>query len=93
MFDARHFDSHRLFRALAVRATLEIDDDVLAAVKRLAAHRRQPMGAVMSALAREALQRKSGAAAMRNGVPLLQVRAGATPATLAVVNQLRDELR
>lgn len=75
-----------------MRTTLVIDDDVLAAARGLAAQRRVPVGAVISALAREALQRTPGKASTRNGVPLLPVRPGATPATLEVVNRLRDEL-
>lgn len=75
-----------------MRTTIAIDDDVLAAAKGLAARERKSLGEVISALARQALQRPAAPAGLRNGVPLLPVQPGATPATLAQVNRLRDEL-
>jgi hypothetical protein len=75
-----------------MRTTLTIDDDVLAAARGLAERDRRPIGAVISALARQALQRPPAPASLRNGVPLLPVQPGATPATLEHVNRLRDEL-
>jgi hypothetical protein len=75
-----------------MRTTLMIDDDVMAAARGLAEREQRPVGAVISALARQALQRPAAPAGMRNGVPLLPVQAAATPATLEQVNRLRDEL-
>jgi hypothetical protein len=76
-----------------MRTTLAIDDDVLAAAKHLAERERKTVGEVISALARQGLSRSTrGAKAERNGVPLLPVRRGATPVTMELVNQLRDEL-
>ena len=76
----------------AVRTTLDIDDDVLNAVKELAAARRTTAGQVMSELARKAL-RPSGTARVRNGVPLLPRRAGSAPRpTMHLVNSLRDDV-
>jgi len=76
-----------------MRTTLAIDDDVLAAAKGLAARQHKPVGAVVSALLRQALQPQTTLGAnARNGVPLLPVRPGAMPVTLELVNQLRDEL-
>jgi hypothetical protein len=76
-----------------MRTTLTIDDDVLMAVKGLAAQEHKTIGEVISALSRKALQPSSAAGRkVRNGVPLLTVRAGSTPVTLELVNQLRDEL-
>lgn len=78
-----------------MRTTLSIDDDVLAAARGLAAREHKPIGEVISALARQALQRPAATASSRNGVPLLPSQPGAMPAappTLALVNQLRDEL-
>lgn len=75
-----------------MRTTLSIDDDVLAAAKGLAARQRRPLGEVISALARQALRPNVASGDVRNGVPLLRVRADATPVTLELVNQLRDEL-
>jgi len=76
-----------------MRTTLAIDDDVLAAAKHLAEREHKTVGEVISALARQALTRSTrGVKAERNGVPLLPVRRGATPVTMELVNQLRDEL-
>lgn len=76
-----------------MRTTLAIDDDVLAAAKHLAERQRRSVGEVISALARQGLSRGvRGPRAVRNGVPLLAVRKGATAVTLELVNQLRDEI-
>ena len=75
-----------------MRTTLSIDDDVLAATKALAARQGKPRGEVISALARQALRPQTKARKLRNGIPLLAVRAGATPVTPELVNRLRDEL-
>lgn len=75
-----------------MRTTLAIDDDILAAARHLSARQNLSMGEVISALARQGLQRASpGPASERNGVPLLPTHPGATPVTLDLVNQLRDE--
>ncbi len=75
-----------------MRTTLAIDDDVLAAAKHLAERERRSIGEVISALARQGLDKRTrGARAVRNGVPLLPTRNGGTPVTLELVNQLRDE--
>jgi hypothetical protein len=75
-----------------MRTTLAIDDDVLAAAKGMAARQRISVGAAISTLARQALQRSSptGATDLRNGIPLLPLRPDATPVTPELVNQLRD---
>lgn len=75
-----------------MRTTLTIDDDVLAAAKGLAARQNKTVGEVISALSRQALRPKSASAKVRNGVPLLAVRAGSVAVTPELVNQLRDEL-
>lgn len=75
-----------------MRTTVAIDDDVLAAAKGLAAREGKTLGEVLSALARQALQRPAAPAGFRNGVPLLPVQPGATPVTPELVNRLRDEL-
>ena len=74
-----------------VRTTLDIDDDVLMAVKEIAAANGLPAGKVLSGLARKALEPKRGGAKVRNGVPLLQRSAGAPPLTIELINQLRDD--
>jgi hypothetical protein len=77
----------------AMRTTLAIDDDVLAAAKHLAEREQKSIGEVISSLARQGLSRSARSArAVRNGVPLLPVRKGAAAATLELVNQLRDEM-
>ena len=74
-----------------MRTTLDLDDDVLQAVKELADVRALTAGQVVSELLRRALtapQSKS----VRNGVPLLPRRkAGAKRPTMKLVNALRDE--
>ncbi len=75
-----------------MRTTLAIDDDILAAAKHLAEREQKSLGEVISALARQGLERSQrGAKAIRNGVPLLPTRKGTTPVTMELVNQLRDE--
>jgi len=75
-----------------MRTTLSIDDDVLAAAKELAATEQKTVGEVISALARNALRPSISNRKTRNGVPLLQVRAGAPRVTSELVHQLREEL-
>ena len=75
-----------------MRTTLAIDDDILAAAKHLAERESKSMGEVISALARQGLNKSSRAVRpVRNGVPLLPTRKGAKAVTLGLVNQLRDE--
>ena len=79
-----------------MRTTLFIDDDVLAAAKVLARQRKQPIGSVISDLAREGLaqaNRKNQATpkAQRNGLALLPRRADGSPVDLELVNSLRED--
>ena len=55
----------------AVRTTLDIDDDVLQAVKELGAHAEEDGGQILSELARKALAPAPQPYAVRNGVPVL----------------------
>lgn len=73
-----------------MRTTIAIDDDVLLAAKALAEQQRRSLGQVVSDLARRSL-RQPQVSGERNGVPLLPIRDGARPVTLAIVNALRDE--
>jgi hypothetical protein len=59
-----------------MRTTLDIDDDILAAAKELAAARNSTAGQVLSGLARQALTQAPSdeAPEVRNGVPLLPHR-------------------
>jgi hypothetical protein len=74
-----------------VRTTLEIDDDVLEAMKKIATERKTSVGRVLSDLARQAIASDDGVR-VRNGVPLLPRRPkGSPPLTIEMVNRLRDE--
>jgi hypothetical protein len=75
-----------------MRTTVAIDDDVLAAAKELAAKEHKSLGEVLSSLARQALMPQKAGGKKRNGIPLLTTRSDASPVTLGLVNQLRDEL-
>lgn len=72
-----------------MRTTLDVDDDVLQAVKELAAFRGTTAGRVLSDLARKGLE-PAGRPRVRNGVPLLPARTGAPRLTMKRVNELRD---
>ena len=73
-----------------MRTTLDIDQDVLGIAKELANQKKQTAGQVLSDLARQALTQKE-APKMRNGIPLLTPKPGATLLTLEEINRLRDE--
>ena len=76
---------------LAMRTTLDIDEDVLAAAKELADLRGSTAGKVLSELARKGLA-PNRPSKLRNGVPVLPPRREGTPRpTMQLVNRLRDE--
>jgi hypothetical protein len=77
--------------AALMRTNLEIDDDVLAAAKKLARAEHQSLGKIISGLARTALRRAPSRYRLRNGVPLLPVRPDAKRVTLQMVRQLQEE--
>jgi hypothetical protein len=77
----------------AMRTTLAIDDDVLAAAKELASTERKTVGEVISALARHALRPAETGRKTRNGVPLLPMKPKGSRVTSELVHQLREELR
>ena len=79
-----------------MRTTLDIDDDVLALVKEMAAKDRRSAGAGLSSLARkgfhaktDARQKPSPRPRKRNGVRMLPRRE--EPVSLAHVRRLMDE--
>lgn len=76
-----------------MRTTLDIDEDVLLAVKELASATGRTAGQVVSDLARKGLAPSAaGAPASRNGVPLLGSRgAEASRLTMRRVEALRDD--
>ena len=74
-----------------MRTTLNIDDDVLRAVKEIARLRGNTAAAILSELAREALARgrPSTDVSVRNGVPLLPPRPGTGIVTASGVRALQ----
>jgi hypothetical protein len=86
MLDAKH----------QMRTTLSLDDDVLAAAKVLARQRKQPIGSVISELARQGLaqanrQKPEPAHIKRNGLMLIPRRLDGSPVDLELVNNLRED--
>lgn len=74
-----------------MRTTLQLDEDVLAAARALAARQGRTLGEVVSALARKGLAPAADVPRYRNGIRLMPVRSDARPTSLEEVNQLRDE--
>jgi len=73
-----------------MRTTLDLDDDVLQAIKELGMLKRKTAGQILSDLARQALAPPQSAGRVRNGVPLLPSMPGRRITTMADVNRLRD---
>ena len=73
-----------------MRTTLDLDDDVLQAVKEIAAMRGKTAGEVLSELARKAIRSKH-TGKVRNGVPILPRRPGGPILTVKRVEELLDE--
>jgi hypothetical protein len=78
-------------KAMEMRTTLAIDDDILLVAKAMARQQDRSVGEVISDLARRSLRRPAPAGE-RNGIPLLATKADSPPVTLDIVNALRDEL-
>lgn len=74
-----------------MRTTIDLEEDVLLAVKEIARMKSQSIGKVLSDLARQALSRQD-AGTSRNSVPLFPIQPGASVVTLELVNQLQDEM-
>ena len=74
-----------------MRTTLNLDPDVLLAVKELAELRGTTAGQLLSELARSALKAERERGTVRNGVRLLQPTPDEGIVTLEVVNRLRDQ--
>lgn len=72
-----------------MRTTLEIDDDVLAAARTLAAERHINLGSALTELARRGLQRRS--LRIEDDQPVFDVAADAAPITPEMVNAALDE--
>ncbi len=74
-----------------MRTTLDIDLDVLHIVKEMATIRKTTAGKVISELARQGLRPPDAAPQTRNGVPVLPPRPGERPASIKLVDRLRDQ--
>jgi len=74
-----------------MRTTLNLDDDVLRAVKELAQLRDTTAGEVLSELARSALASAQQAETLRNGVPILASTAEEGIVTSDIVDRLQDD--
>lgn len=78
-----------------MRTTLNIEDDVLGAVKALAIQERKTAGKVASELLREALHARAGKAAAENSLDQYDFRpvpAGGNVVTNELVDALRGQL-
>jgi hypothetical protein len=74
-----------------MRTTLDIEDDVLLAVKQMSRQRHMTAGKLLSELARRAIAPAQRVTRKRNGAPLFPARPDAAVVTLELVNRLRDE--
>lgn len=72
-----------------MRTTLDIDDDVVAAARELAAGERKSLGAVISELARRGLTPARIEA--ESGLPVIRVPAGTPAITPEMVRRALDE--
>lgn len=72
-----------------MRTTLNIDEPVLLAVKSLAAQTGKTIGETVSELLVKALTRDE-TPTVRNGVPVFPRSSNPGPATMELVNELRD---
>jgi len=72
-----------------MRTTLDIDDDVVAAARELAAGERKSLGAVISDLARRGLTPARVEA--EDGLPVIRVLAGIAAITSEMVRRALDE--
>jgi hypothetical protein len=72
-----------------MRTTLQIDNDVLAAARELAAGEHRSLGAVISELARRGLT--PARVEVEDGLPVIRVPAGSPAITPAMVRRVLDE--
>ena len=76
--------------SFVMRTTLSLDDDVVPLVKRYAEGRSLALGKAVSELVRKGL-RAPTPTRVENGFVVFDVPADSPPATLDLVNRLRDE--
>ncbi|CCG05071.1 hypothetical protein [Blastococcus saxobsidens] len=72
-----------------MRTTLDIDDDVVAAARELAAGERRSLGAVISELARRGLT--PARVESEDGLPVIRVPSGTAPITPGMVARALEE--
>ena len=72
-----------------MRTTLELDDDVVAAARELAAGERRSLGAVISELARRGLT--PARVESEDGLPVIRVPVASPPITPEMVKRALDE--
>lgn len=72
-----------------MRTTLDIDDDVVAAARELAAGERRSLGSVISELARRGLT--PARVEVDGELPVIRVPSGTPPITPEIVRQALDE--
>jgi hypothetical protein len=75
---------------IAERPTAELEETIILAAQRLAQEGGVTIGEVLSSLAERTLSPQANGK-LRQGVPLFPVQSDASPVTLDIVNQLRDE--
>lgn len=76
----------------AMRTTLNIDDDVLDTVKAMASRDRKPVGELVSAMLRRAVEPPVAVKARtRNGIPLFPVAKNARVVTPELVKELLED--
>jgi hypothetical protein len=75
----------------SMRTTLNLDDDILATAKALAAQQRKPVGEVVSTLVRRALKPSGRQITERNGIPLFPVRKDAKAVTPEIIREILEE--
>jgi hypothetical protein len=75
-----------------MRTTLNIDDDVLDTIRAMASRDRKPVGEVVSAMLRRAVEPPAASEARkRNGIPLFPVAPNARMVTPEVVKELLED--
>jgi len=75
---------------VAERTVLELEQELVLAVQRMAYRRQTTIGEILSGLAERASALANDDT--RHGIPLFPIQPDAGPVTLELVNQLRDEV-
>jgi hypothetical protein len=73
-----------------MRTTVDIEDEVLSALKEVARQQGVTLGQVISSLARRSLN-ECAPVKVRNGVRLFDTKPSSTRSDMSIVNALRDD--